>query len=128
MQEFSDDMEIRKRNRIAARLLKGWLVLMVMGLMVAVTVEGIYTDKKFDRLKSAMMLEIEKQEKMFAGLSFWAEQTREYLEGLNASWNRGWELSRKDWETHEERLGKLEARIVKIEENVSDERDWTDLR
>jgi hypothetical protein len=129
MQEFSDDMEIRKRNKIADRLLKGWLVLMVVGLVVAVTVEGIYVDQRFDRLKSDMRWEIEKQEKTSAGLSFWAEQTRIHLGELNASWVREWKMSRTDWEAQDERIGKLETRIKKnLEENVSDEQDWTALR
>jgi hypothetical protein len=128
MQEFSDDLEIKKRNRIADRLLKGWLVLMVVGLMVAVTVEGIYTDRRFDRIKKEVALEIAKQEKMFAGLDFWAGQIREHLGELNASWMREWEMSRKDWADQEGRIGKLEVRIKNLEENASEEQDWTTLR
>jgi hypothetical protein len=128
MQEFSDDMEIRKRNRIADRLLKGWLVLMAIGLVVAVTVEGVLTDRRFDQLRNEMKQGIEKQEKTFAGLSYWAEQIREHLGELNASWIKAWELNRQDWETQEERIGKLETRVKNLEENASEEQDWTDLR
>jgi hypothetical protein len=128
MQEFSDDMETRKRQRIADRLLKGWLALMVIGLVVAAIVEGVYTDRKLDQLRRAMRLEIEKQEKTFAGLNFWAEQIQDHLGELNASWTREWEMSRQDWAAQEEQIGRLETRIKNLEENASEEQDWTDLR
>jgi hypothetical protein len=71
---------------------------------------------------------IAKQEKMFAGLDLWAGQLEDRLGEFNASWMREWEMSRKDWADQEDHIGKLETRIKNLEENASDEQDWTTLR
>jgi hypothetical protein len=99
-----------------------------VGLIIAVTVESVYTDKHFTKIESIAATKIKDQTEFDRAILEQAQRIRERLEEFNGTWNAEWIANQRQWDSQKRRIENREARIKQLEENATDDQDWITLR
>jgi uncharacterized protein HemX len=123
MQEFSDDSATTKRrNKRIRRIITGVHTALIVGLVIAIIVEGNYTDRRIDALKKGEGEEDRALEEILNRSS----QIKEHLIEFNRTQEEQYAELRQEMKTQECRIREMEARIKNLEENQTD--DWSTLQ
>jgi uncharacterized protein HemX len=123
MQEFSDDSaSTRRRSKRLRRIIMGLHTILIAGLVIAIAVEGSYTDQ---RIKALRKDEGEEEQVMEEILNR-STQIKEYLVKLNGTQQEQYDELRQEMKRQECKIREVEARIKNLEENRTD--DWATLQ
>jgi hypothetical protein len=95
---------------------------LIAGLVVAIAVEGSYTDQRIDALKKSEGEEDQVLEEILNR----STQIRETLSEFNRTQWEQYEEFTKALQEQQSKIGKMETRIRNLEENQTD--DWETLQ